>query len=374
MSGPKHGNWTVAYDPTPARLNDLRSFAGKLDRWLECHGDFLERHLGAIAVVEARNARNNVQRCIDIQDPDGGFIAYGTAWETLNRLHREATAAQRQRQREAYEAFQRQQQQQQQLAAAAVAQCRQCWSDSANQTLLQRWSPPQERRSLAGELVAVAEGPAPQVTAKARQWQDRFDTVLAMATAQKAENTRALQAAIPQLRKIVTDLGSLNVAVLPPAERQSFEGAKVSIQETAQQALAEEMLAPLGKSITQLRSLLRKTHPLIKAAELRKASDAWRIALEKCGYTVSVRTAEDGSLILQASGFPTRSASVTLDPQTHDVKLHVGDPDGHGRCVRDVQALQAQLQQQGVQLTMTDWGKPGGMANYATKHLQIGGV
>jgi hypothetical protein len=220
----------------------------------------------------------------------------------------------------------------------------------------------------------MAEGPAMQVPAKAQRWQERFNTILATATARHTENARALQHAIPQLRKIVKELGTLNVEVLSPTERQAFERGKGRFQEAAQQALAEEMLAPFGESIAQLRALLAHVQPLIKAAELRKASEAWRAALENCGYTVSVRTAADGSLILQASGFPTRSASVTLDPHTHDVKLHVGDSDGHGRCVRDVQALQAQLQQQGVQLTMTDWGKPGGMGNYAAQHLQIGGA
>jgi hypothetical protein len=394
MSGPKRGTWRIYHDPTPARLADLEQFAANQDAWLARNGSFIERFLGREALERARSAYTRVLDCVDSGDPDSGFDRYGQAWEIFNELRRQATEAKQQahvqRQlREQQRRFaehqlriQRQQREdqrrlaQQRAAAEALRECQEAWQDSESQALLRRWMDPSECHRLAAALEAAAVGSPEQVQEKSRAWQNSLRTVLAAANRRAAENARAIRECRPALSTARQLLDSLNISVLTDSQRNGFSRLKRQLQTQVDEALSAENLRELRLFIAQIRELAARYQPQIKAAELEKASQVWRDALTRCGYSVVSRTGPDGAVILQASSFPMKSLNVEVRPDTKEVRLDVNGKHDHAGCVKDVQSLQAELARQGVQLTMTDWGtgKPGGVGRQLSQGLSIGGA
>jgi len=369
MSGPKRGTWRIAYDPVPGRLADLSDFATKQEAWLERQGAFLERYLGRQALAEAEQAHGLVLECLEDGDPDAGFDAFGAAWALFNALHRDAREARRRRILEAQE-------RQRHAASELLAACRQAWAEAEdeNQRLLSRWLEPGERACLASALNAAAAGSAEEVQNKSRAWQADFGRALDLAGRRAGENARAVRAAVPDLRSAVQALGGLNIPLLSEDEQKRFAGTKARLEQTAEAALAQEDLAGLRSTVRHIRNLAAEYEPRIRSAELRKAAEAWRAALVTCGYAVACREERDGTLVLEASGFPTRTVSVQVRPGTEEVLLNVGRQHDHTRCVRDVQELQAELGRQGVALTMTDWGRgnPGSVLQHSDAGLSVG--
>lgn len=186
MSGPKRGTWHIPYDPTPARLDDLSEFAAKQHAWLERHGGFVRRFLGAQALAEARRAYELVLACLEDGDPDTGFDAYGAAWALFNALHRDAHEARRRRTLEAQE-------RQQRAAREVLAECTQAWAEDGNQRLLSRWLEPDERAQLESGLAAAAAGSAEEAQRKSRAWQADFGHALTVAGRRASENARAVR-------------------------------------------------------------------------------------------------------------------------------------------------------------------------------------
>jgi len=369
MSGPKRGTWRIPYDPTPTRLDDLSHFAAKQEAWLERNGAFLERYLGPQALNEARGAYELVLSCLDDGDPDEGFDAYGAAWALFNALHRDACQGRRRGIAEARE-------RQQRAAREMLADCRQAWAKGENERLLSRWLEAGERTRLASALDAAAAGSTKDVQRKCRAWKADFRRALDLAGQRASRNAKAVRAAVPDLRRAVQALGRLNVALLPDDERKRFARAKKRLEKAADTALAQEDLGGLRSTVRKVRNLAGRYRPKVKSAELRKAAEAWQAALANCGYSVASREERDGTLVLEATGFPTRTVSVQVTPGTEEVLLNVGHGHDHGRCVRDVQDLQAELGRRGVELSMTDWGKgnPGSVERRSVTNLSAGGT
>jgi hypothetical protein len=376
MSGPKRGYWRIRYDPTPTRLDDLSGFAAKQSAWLARNGSFIERFLGSEALAAARAAYDRVQQCIENGDPDGGFDWYGQAWATFNELHRNAVEARQQAQLQQQRQEQQRRLAQQQAAAEALRECREAWQDAENQALLARWTDATDRERLAAALDAATVGSPEQVQAKARAWQSDFGSALAIANGRAARNAQAIQRCRPGLSAARQALDSLNVSVLPDSEQGVFGRLKSKLQARVEDALSAENLRAVRSSIEQMQELTAQYQPRIRAAELEKASHIWRGALARCGYSVVSRKGPDGSIILQASSFPMKSLNVEVRPDTEEVRLDVNGKHDHTQCVKDVQSLQAELARQGVQLTMTDWGrgKPGAVERKLANSISTGGA
>jgi hypothetical protein len=392
MSGPKTGTWHFVrtYDPTEDRLDDLRRFAANQAAWLARNGGFIRRQLGDKHLAMAQAALDVIQQYIAAEDPDSGFDAYGKAWSLLHALYRQAgkTREEQQRQerlrREAMLAKQQEQMRRKEeqakreraAAAEAVNGCKEAWGTPEHQALLGRWADSGERTGLATDFLCVGTGSPELVRRKTSAWQERFDRMLATARRRAEENARAVTRSIPVLRSVLQGLGALNTPVLPSRDRSQFEEQKTRLHQRAEAALSAEDLPALQAAIQGLRKLATESQPGIKAAELKKASQAWRDALARCGYSVVSRTGPDGTVILQASSFPTKTLSVEVRPDSEEVKLEVGSKHDHVRCVKDVQTLQAELARQGVQLTMTDWGagKPGTIETLSSQSISTGGA
>jgi len=369
MSGPKRGTWRIPYDPTAKRLDDLSHFATKLEAWIERNGSFLEHNLGTQALVEAQCAYEIVLSCVDEGDPDEGFDRYGDAWALFNALHRDACEARRRRIAESRE-------KQKRAACELLAGCKQAWAEEANQRLLSRWLEAGERTRLASGLDTAGTGSAEEIQRKTRVWKADLRCALDLASHRAGRNAKAVRAAVPDLRNAVQALGRLNVALLPDDERKRFARAKKRLEKAADTALAQEDLAGLRSAVKKVKDLASRYEPKVKSAELRKAAKAWQAALANCGYAVASREERDGTLVLEATGFPTRSVSVRVRPGTEEVLLNVGRGHDHSRCVRDVQALQAELGRRGVELSMTDWGKgkPGSVEQRSVSNVSVGGI
>jgi hypothetical protein len=369
MSGPKRGTWRIPYDPTPTRLDDLGHFAAKQEAWLKRHGAFLERHLGTQALAQARRAYELVLSCLDEGDPDEGFDRYGAAWALFNALRRDACDARRRRIAEAWERRQR-------AASELLAECRQAWAEDENQRLLARWLEADERTRLASALDAAAADSAEEVQRRSQAWKANFRRALDLAGQRASRNARDVRAAVPDLRSAVQALGRLNVALLPDGERRGFALTKTQLERAAETAVAQEDLAGLRSTVREVRDLANTYRPKVKSAELRKAAEVWQAALVNCGYAVASREERDGTLVLEATGFPTRSVSVQVRPGTEEVLLNVGREHDHSRCVNDVQDLQAELGRRGVELSVTDWGKgnPGSVKQQSATSVSVGGA
>lgn len=379
MSGPKRGIWYIPYDPTPARLDDLSRFVTKQDAWLDRHAPFIKHNLGSNAFARAQAARDLVDEYIEAGDPDGGFDAYGDAWYLLNQLYREAMDAKRKRKQQ--ERLRRQQQQQeryerlkrQQAAARLFAECKTVWQDSENQALLKRWTGRTELRNLTTALETLAACAPGQVQHKASAWQKRFEYILDTAVKRARQNSKQVQEWAPRVQGVIRDLGGLNITVLTNEEQTHFKAEKNQLQQTTEYALSNEVLEELHTAFDKLKNLETEYSTKIKTAQFQKATEIVRQALAKCGYSVASRTEADGSKILRASGFPLKSLSVEMNPDTDEMKLNV---KGKEHCVEDIKSLQAELAGQGLVLTMTDWGmgKPQNIHKYSQQNISIGGA
>jgi len=369
MSGPKRGTWRIFHDPTPTRLSDLSRFAARQDAWLERNGSFVERHLGGEALAEARAARDLVQQCIELGDPDGGFDAYGQCWSLFNQLYRDAAETQRRRRVE-------EQARTQHVAEALVDQCRELWQAPENQALVQRWVEVDERYRLSETLTALGVGAAREVQAKARAWQNQFAQALRLAGQRAAENAKAVKACAPALRSATQAMDEVNADVLPRLDRRRFEDARARMRDETEDALTREDPQVLRGAVKRMKALVAEFEPKVRAAQLEKATEIWRSALARCGYGVALRTEPDGTMVIEASSFPMKSVNVRVRPDSEVVNLEVNGVRDHAACVRDVQSLQAELARQGVALTMTDWGggKPGGVTQRNDARVSAGGA
>jgi len=357
------------YDPTPQRLADLSQFAMRQDAWLERNGSFLGRFLGSEALAEARAARDLVQQCITLGDPDAGFDVYGAAWALFNQLYRDAAEIQRRRRIE-------EQARARHAAEALVSQCRGLWQAPENQALVQRWVDVPERYGLAETLASVGVGGARVVQEKTRVWQNRFAQALRLAAERAAENARAVKAYVPSLSAATQAMDEVNADVLPRLERKRFEDARARLRQESEDALMREDLQDLRNVVAQTKGLVAEFEPMIRAAQLKKAAEVWRSALANCGYGVTLRTEPDGTVVIEASSFPMKSVNVRVRPDSEEVNLEVNGARDHAACVRDVQSLQAELARQGVALSMTDWGggRPGGVTQHQDARVSVGGA
>jgi hypothetical protein len=368
MSGPKRGTWRFVYDPKPQRLADLSRFAARQDAWLERHGSFVGRFLGGEALARARAAHDLVRQCITLGDPDSGFDAYGQAWALFNQLYRDAAETQRRRRVE-------EQARAQHAAAALVSQCKELWQAPENQALVQRWVDAPERYRLAETLASVGGGGVREVQEKARVWQSQFAQALRLAGQRAAENARAVKACVPALRFASQAMDGVNADTLPRPERRRFGDARARLRDEAEEAMTGEDLQVLRNAVARMKTLVAEYEPKIRAAQLKKAAEVWRSALANCGYGVTLRAEPDGTVVIEASSFPMKSVNVRVRPGSEEVNLEVNGARDHAACVRDVQSLQAELAQQGVELKMTDWGggKPGGVMQRQDARISLGG-
>jgi len=365
MSGLKTGRMEVVYDPTPKRLADLESDATKLDAWLERNGSFIRRHLGEEALKAAREARRRVDECIDAYDPDAGFDCYGDAWRLFRELYPQAQDAKERERRQ-------QQRIHQKAAAQLLSECRQILEDPNNQRLLQRWAP-KELHELCSSLRAMDSGAPHQRQQKAKAWQERFDQVLLASRRAATQNAKAVQEHLPRLMAVSAKLSGLNVGLLADAE--SFHAEQSQLQEQAEDALENEELQALVDAVDALDELAAAYEQKVGAAAFERKKDTLEKALRTCGYSVTLRTELDGTVVFQASSFPFKSVSVEMSPETNEMKLDVNDERGK-HCVEDVKGLQAELCRQGVVMTITDWGKgsPQGVYQHTSQNLSVGGA
>ena len=80
------------------------------------------------------------------------------------------------------------------------------------------------------------------------------------------------------------------------------------------------------------------------------------------------RTEPDGTIVFQATSFPMGMVNVELNPGTDELKLNVVGQHSETHCITDVQALQAELARNGLQLAITDWGK--GKPGYTERRVE----
>jgi hypothetical protein len=368
MSGPKRGTWRIVYDPTPGRLADLERFVARQDAWLEKNGPFIRRFLGEESVARAVEARDIVQECINQGDPNAGFNAYGGAWALFNQLHREATDVRNEFRVEEQRKAQR-------AVAAALDECEEMWNEAENQALLQRWLSASERADLAAKLRTIGRRPTGDAHRSARDWRRRFEQALRLAGQRSSENARALRSCVPALQAAIETMDGLNVTILSEEDRGRFESERTKLRQFGEDAVEGEDLESVRSVISRTKGLTALYEPKVKAAELKKATEAWQGALVKCGYAVNFRTERDGTAVLEASSFPMKSVNIRVCPESREIDLVVNGKQGHGDCIRDVQALQAELARQGMELRMTDWGRgnPGGITQRQTPSISIGG-
>jgi len=295
--------------------------------------------------------------------------------EARQRLQRQEQQRLRQ-QAEARERLRRQEElRRQQAAAEAVSQCQEAWQTPEHQALLARFASAGERLRLETDLESLVIGSAKQTLRKAADWQERFERVLKAASRKAAENSRAVAGCLPLFQSAMKALGELNTDVLTPQMRKSFDSSRSQLRQRAEAALSDEDLANVQATIQRLKDLAAEYQPEIKAAEMKKAVRIWQDALASCGYSVVARTGPDGSIILEGSSFPMKSLSLTMRPDSPEVRLDVDGEHDHSRCVNHVQSLQAELGRRGVQLTMTDWGKgKPGLNTVTAGRLSVGGA
>lgn len=372
MSGPKEAVWYFVHNPTPTRLADLEHFVAKQDAWLERNGSFIRRYLGNEALAAAMNARNQIDECINMEDPDAGFDAYGEAWRLFNELYQRAREK---KQKEDYHRHQKQLERQQ-AVTRLLSECKTLWEDVENRSLLNRWIERKKLQELAISLENIATGTLEQIQRKIAAWQKRFYQTLQDATKASERNTLAVQNCMPKLQTTFETLGKLNIDVLGDNKlKDHFRFDKERLQQQAENAFQEENLPVLVQSIESLKKLATDYRQKVEMAEFRKATEVVRAALSRCGYSVSLRAEPNGTTVLQASGFPFKSVSVKMNPDTDGMKLDVADKDG-GHCVRDIQSLQAELARGGLHVKITDWGsgKPRGIEQRLANNLSVGGV
>jgi hypothetical protein len=372
MSGPKEAVWYFAHDPTPTRLADLEHFAAKQDAWLERNGSFLRRYLGNEALTAAMDARHQIDECINMENPDAGFDAYGEAWRLFNELHQQAREK---KQQENYDRRQKQLERQQ-TVTRLLSECKTLWKDAENRALLNRWIERKKLQELAISLENMATGTLEQVQSKIAAWRKRFYQILQDATKASERNALAVQNCIPKLQAAFETLGKLNIDALGDSKlKDRFRLDKERLQQQAENALQEENLPVLVQSIESLKKLAADYGQKVKIAEFRKATEVVRAALSRCGSSVSLRAEPNGTMVLQATGFPFKSVNVKMNPDTDGMKLDVADKHG-GHCVKDVQSLQAELVQDGLHLKVTDWGsgKPGSVEQRLANNLSVGGA
>ena len=394
MSGPKRGNWRFTYDPTPTRLVDLSCFVAKQDAWLQRHGSLIKCCLGNAAFAKAQAARDLIDKHIKMGNPDAGFDAYGNAWNLFNQLYRDAIDAKRKQQQqqrqERYEQLKQQQQhqeqlkqqerqrycerlKQQQIATRLHAECKAAWQNHENQALLLQWIHPADCQQLASELQATGKEPAEQMKRKCLAWQESFEYILRLATKRASRNSKAVQARLPHLQATVKSAAQLNITVLTGEEQRRFTSERLSLQQAAEEALSTENLKELDSAICHLKELTENYRAKIKIAEFGKATKVVQNALSNCGLSVTLHYKPDGTAILQASGFPTKSVNVEMNPDNNEMKLNMGDKRA---CIKDVKSLQAELANRGMNLTMTDWGtgKPQNIYEHLQQNLTMGGA
>lgn len=365
MSGLKRGRMEVVYDPTPDRLADLESYATKLDVWLQRNGSFIRRYAGEESYQAAEEARMTVYQCISDYNPDLGFDSYGRAWDLFRELYAQAQDA-RERQRRC------QRQQQERTAAKLLSECRQVLEDEDNRKLLKRWMAKDLHR-LDSSLQAINAEPLHRRQQKAEIWQASFDQVLQASREAARQNTKAVQEHLPRLMAVSAKLSGLNVGLL--ADADSFHAQKSQLQEQAEDALENEELQALVDAVDALDELAAAYEKKVGAAAFEKKKDTLEKALRTCGYSVTLRTEPDGTVVFQASSFPFKSVSVEMSPETNEMKLDVNDERGK-HCIEDVKGLQSELARQGVVMTITDWGKgsPQGVYQHTSQNLSVGGA
>lgn len=368
MSGPKRATWSFSYDPTPTRIQDLESFAATQEAWLNRNGGFIRRYLGEEALTAASNALACVDECIAAEGPDAGFDAYGDAWNLFNELHRRAREAKRQEQNAKREAWLRQRQ----AAEDLVSECHALWGDQNSQDLLRRWIGTRALERLRVSLDAVSGGKPSAIQRKAKMWRRRWDEALSQAEQAAEANAKTLRDQLPKLRTALGDIQNLNAQILPDVA--SYEREKERLRQRADEALRDEDAARLRACVGGLRRLREAYAEKIRAAEFKKATDNVRDALAVCGYAVESREDADGTVILQASGFPTKVVNVQMKPANDEIRLNVEDEQGR-HCVQDIQSLQAELARHDIQLSITDWGKgnPHGVHTRLEQNTVIGG-
>lgn len=363
MSGPKRGVWYVPYDPTPARLADLKRFAAKQDVWLQRHGSFIKCYLGDEELSKARAARNLINQYIDARNPDGGFDAYGSAWTKFNRLYRQAKEVRKQQERQKLQ----ERLQREKATQRLVSECKLLWQNKANQALLQRWIPSGELSSLANRLSQAGTGGYTSIRKKTRAWKTDFENLIAEATKRAETNSKVIREYLPCVSTSIRNLSDLNVEALTEGARKHFEAQKDELVQSIQDALSQESMSDLRSVHDHISTMENEYQVKIRRAEFDKASVAVRQALSKCGYSIDIRKEADGKVIFRASGFPFKSANVEINPNSDQMKLDVNDEHGT-HCVKDVQSLQTELARQGIKLRINDWGK--GKPQAIQKNLQ----
>jgi len=342
MSGPKTATWSIRYDPMPARIKDLESYVDEQRAWLERNEGFIRRYLGEAGLAAAQDALDYVDECIENQDPDTGFDAYGDAWRLFHDLRDQAREAKRREENA------------KQTAEEIVAQCHALWNDRDRQTFLRRWINREMIDRLRMALGALSSGKPFVIQKKARQWQRTWHEALSRAEQAAQVNAKALRDHLPKLRAAVERVQNLNARILP--DNTDFEREKKRLQQRANEALTDENVALLRACVESL-GLLHKTYAeKIKVAEFERATENVREALAACGYAVQFRKERDGTVVLEASGFPTKQVNVQMSPDDGRMRLRVEDEAG-SHCVQDVQSLQAELSRLDMELFITDWGK-----------------
>jgi hypothetical protein len=350
MSGPKTATYSFRYDSTPTRIQDLESFTNEQEAWLKRNGGFIQRYLGEKALTEAQDALAYVDECITNQDPDAGFDAYGDAWSLFHELHDQAKEAKRRQQDAKRQAWL----QEQQAAEGLVSQCDALWDDQDSRDFLYRWVRRETVDRLQASLDDLSNGKPFVIQKKARQWQRAWDEALSQAEQAAQENAKVLREHLPKLRAALESLQKLNARILPDAAR--FERERKELQHCVEEALRDEDGSRLQSCVRSLLRLRDVYAEKIRAAEFQKATETVRDALAACGYSVEFRRDKDGTVVLEASGFPMKLVNVQMKPTHKEMKLHVEDEHG-SHCVQDIQSLQAELARHDMELSITDWGK-----------------
>lgn len=361
MSGPKRGRYYIYYDPTPRRLADLRSFFGRLDRWLERNAGFLRRHLGEGAVAEAQEARDRVRSFLAQGDPDGGFDAYGSAWATFNRLWSEAKEARdvdrllrEQRRRQERE---RRRQEVEVQAAEAIEECRALWADPGNQELLSHWIPARKRESLQAALQSLVSTPPRRALERSVAWRRQFQKLLDSASRAAKADAERLAQLLPVARQDLVALADLNLEVLPEGERERVAEERAGLVQSLDKAMAGGPSATVEALHQRIQIFLSETQAALHEAQRRWEAQQWRDALAEAGFAVKERPDADGKVVLEAHAFPTKKVTVRLVEGSDEVLFHVSPERDPKACIGIVAAIRRALAKRGIGLEMTDMGR-----------------
>ncbi len=137
-----------------------------------------------------------------------------------------------------------------------------------------------------------------------------------------------------------------------------MSAATEQLKSRAEQAVADEDTKSLLNLCQQIESLGADLRSEVRTAQARRAAEVWHRALADLGYAVGpIRDDGEGTLVLEASRFPTRAVRVELRPASEEVRLNVDGTHDSVQCVRDVTAMQHALAEHGLAVTMTDWGR-----------------